>query len=110
MFKPSIFLKIISIVLILIAIIGFIGLINLSLGNWIHLLAGIIAIIGAFTFNAEMQKWLTLIFACAGIAIGVYGIYSSDISIYGNIMHFVLAIWALMAGLKKPKMIDPALL
>jgi len=83
--------------------------------NWAHLILGIVALVAAFVFPAKAQKPLVLI---VGIVALLFAIYSLAISedFYGamlqnpadTILHFVIAIWAIFAGLCKGNVLDKA--
>ncbi len=123
-FTPNGFLKIGGAVLVLVAILGFVGVIGptdaqsifgsgwwFDMGeNWAHLILGVVGLIAAFTFNAEMQKWLVVILGVVGVLVAVYNLFSTTLlganleSPADLILHLVVGIWALTAGLKKPAM------
>lgn len=123
-FTPNGFLKIGGIVLVLVAILGFVGVIGPTAEqsifgsgwwfdggeNWAHLILGVVGLIAAFTFNAEMQKWLVVILGVVGVLVAVYNVFSSNLlganleSPADLLLHLIVGIWALVAGLKKPKM------
>lgn len=79
--------------------------------NWAHLVLGIVALLAAGVLkSASAQKNLVVLVGIVGLFFGVYNFFSD---MFGSahleqhadtILHFVVGIWALWAGLRKPKM------
>ena len=123
-FTPNGFLKVGGVVLVLVAILGFVGVIGPTADqsifhagwyfdnaeNWAHLILGVVGLIAAFTFNAEMQKYLVLILGVVGVLIAIYNVFNTTLgaanleSPADLLLHLVVGLWALTAGLKKPAM------
>ena len=79
--------------------------------NWAHTILGIVAILAAFSLkSASAQKNLVVLVGILGLFFGVYNLFSSNFlgtsleQHADTILHFVVGIWALWAGLRKPKM------
>lgn len=124
LFTPNGFLKIGGVILVLVAILGFVGVIGPTADdsifkdawwfdnaeNWAHLVLGVVGLIAAFTFNAEMQKWLVVILGVVGVLVAVYNLFSTNLGAAmlqmpaDMILHLLVGVWALVAGLKKPAM------
>ncbi len=76
--------------------------------NWIHLLFGVLALVGAFALNAAMRRNLTLLFAIIALAFALYGLFTDGL-LFGahletpvdDLVHLVLAAWAFWAWRSK---------
>lgn len=123
--NPKQFLVWGGIVLVLVALLGFFGVIgpmpeNSIFGeawyfdgaeNWAHLVLGVVALIAAGALKgAAAQKNLVVLVGVLGIFFGVYNLFSTSFlganleNPADTILHFAVGIWALWAGLRKPKM------
>jgi hypothetical protein len=122
--NPKQFLTWGGIILVLVAILGFIGVIGPTpeksiFGahwwfdngeNWAHLLLGVVGLIAAFSFPAGVQKGLVVLLGIIGVLVGLYSIFSPHFlganleNPADTLLHLVVGIWALMAGLKKSSM------
>jgi hypothetical protein len=123
--NPKQFLLIGGVVLILIAILGFAHVIGPTADdsifgpnwwfdngeNWAHLVLGIVAIIAAFAIPAKMQKPLVVLLGIVGIVVGLWSLVIGPEFLGANlenpadtVLHVVVGIWALWAGLNKKGM------
>ena len=120
--NPKQFLTIGGAVLVLVGILGFIGVIGPTAEdsifgeawwfdngeNWAHLVLGVVGLIAAFTFPGNIQKPLVILLGVIGVLVGLYSAFI-DTSFLGanlenpadTLLHIVVGIWALVAGLKK---------
>lgn len=125
--NPKQFLQIGGVVLVLVGILGFLGLIGPTpeaslfgnawwfdnAENWAHLLLGIVGLIAAYWFPAQIQKPLVVVLGVVGVLIGLYSIFTPKFlganleNPADTLLHLVVGIWALVSGLKKP-MIEPS--
>ena len=124
--NPKQFLRLGGLILIVLGVLGFMGVIGPTPDqsvfgeswyfdngeNWVHLILGVVALIAAFPFNAEMQKWLVVILGVVGVLVAIYNLFSTNLwganleSPADLILHLVVGVWALAAGLKKPAMMS----
>ncbi len=71
--------------------------------SWGHLILGIVALIGAYAFDADPQKTLATILGTILVLVGLYGIFNGNflgVSLENpadTIVHLVIGIWALIA-------------
>lgn len=72
--------------------------------NWIHLLLGVLALVGAFALSADMRRNLTLLFAVIAFLFALYGLFTDGLLFGANletplddILHLVLAVWAFLS-------------
>lgn len=112
-----------GIILVAVAILGFVGVIGPTSDqslfgeawwfdngeNVAHLVLGLVALLAAFALSASLQKNLTILVGVVAILFGLYSLALSE-DFYGlatlqnpadTVLHFVIGIWALTAGLKK---------
>ncbi len=123
--SPKGFLQVGGVVLVLVAVLGFVGVIGPTAEslfgsfwyfdnaeNIAHFVLGVIALALAFWAGAEIQKWIT-------VAVGAIAIIAALWSLFGaipdgsnllgaqlqnpadTVLHVVVGVWALVAGLKK---------
>lgn len=79
--------------------------------NWVHLILGIVALIGAFAFPAPLQKTVTMIVGIIAVLVGLYSLVI-DTNFFGanlenpadTILHIVVGLWALLSLKSKPMM------
>lgn len=76
--------------------------------NWAHLILGVVGLIAAFTFPANIQKPLVVLLGVVGVLVGLYSAFVSTSFLGANlenpadtILHIAVGIWALWAGMKK---------
>lgn len=114
------FLLIGGIILLVVGILGFVGVIGPTADksifgdawwfdkgeNWAHTLLGIVALIAAYTFPANVQKPLVMLLGIIGILIGLYSLVISQVFLGTNlenpadsILHLVVGAWALWASM-----------
>lgn len=72
--------------------------------NMIHLVFGILALVGAYLLDAGMRRNLTLLFAVIALGFALYGLFTDNLLFGANletplddIVHFVLAVWAFLS-------------
>jgi len=119
--NPKQFLVIGGIVLVLVGILGFVGIIGPTPDdsifggswffdnkeNWAHLILGIVALIAAFAFPTASQKPIVIIVGLLGLFFAVYNVFNDTFLGAGLenpldlILHLVVGVWALYAGLNK---------
>ncbi|MEK7663864.1 MAG: hypothetical protein AAB340_00215 [Patescibacteria group bacterium] len=123
--SPQGFLKVGGVILIVVALLGFIGIIGPTSNslfdswwyfdnaeNWAHLVLGVVALIAAFTFPANINKMLVMALGVVGVLVGLYSLFGSvpeGTVLLGamlqnpldTLLHLVVGIWALAAGFKK---------
>lgn len=120
--NPKQFLTIGGIVLVLVAILGFVGVIGPTAQqsifgahwwfdtgeNWAHLILGVVGLIAAFSFPANLQKYLTLLLGVVGVLIGLYSLFGMTNFLGANLenpadslLHLAVGAWALWAGMGK---------
>lgn len=120
--NPKQFLTIGGIVLVLVAILGFVGVIGPTPDksifgmhwwfdngeNWAHLILGVVGLIAAFSFPANLQKYLALLLGVVGILVGLYSLFISQSFLGANLenpadslLHLAVGAWALWAGMAK---------
>ena len=123
--SPKGFLQVGGAVLLLVAVLGFVGIIGPTSDslfgplwyfdnaeNLAHFVLGVVALGLAFWAGNEIQKWIT-------IAVGALAVFAALWSVFGSIpdgsnllgaqlqnpfdtvLHAVVGVWALVAGLKK---------
>ena len=122
--NPKQFLQLGGYVLVLVAILGFIGVIGPTTDrsifgeawwfdngeNWAHLILGIVALIFAYGVKSQsMQKAITVVVGIVALVVTLSGFFAGPNFLganlenpLDNILHLVVGIWALWAGLKKP--------
>ena len=126
--SPKGFLQVGGVVLVLVAVLGFVGIIGPTaeslfgsywyfdnVENLAHLVLGVVALVLAFWGGSEIQKWITV--AVGAIAIiaalwSVFGAVPDGSNLLGaqlqnpadTVLHAVVGVWALVAGLKKGEM------
>ncbi len=118
--NPKKFLQIGGIILVIVGILGFFligpteeksifgGSWWFDSGeNWTHLILGIVALALVYGVkSAPLQKWVTVIVGVVALIAGISGFVSPNFlganleSPLDNILHLVIGIWALWAGLK----------
>lgn len=115
------FLTIGGIVLVLLGILGMIGIIGPTADkslfgatwwfdngeNWAHLILGVVGLIAAFSFPANMQKMLVYLLGIIGVLVGLYSLFISPSFLGANLenpadslLHLVVGVWALWAAMK----------
>ncbi len=123
--SPQGFLKVGGVILVLVAVLGFIGVIgpteNSLFGhywyfdnaeNWAHLVLGVVALIAAFAFPANVNKMLVMVFGVVAVLFGLYSLFApvpSGVTFLtaglenptDTVLHLVIGAWALVAGFKK---------
>ncbi len=123
--NPKQFLVLGGIVLVLVGVLGFLGVIGPTSDslfgaawyfdnaeNWAHLVIGIVALLAAWVFPASAQKPLVVIVGLFALFVGLYSVMgpvTEGSNFLGaqlqnpsdTILHFVVGIWALWAGLRK---------
>ncbi len=79
--------------------------------NWAHIVLGIVALaLGYGSKNESFQRNVTILVGVLGIFFAVYNLFSTNFlganleSPLDLILHLVIGVWALWAGLKKPAM------
>ena len=111
-FSPKGFLQVGGVVLVLLGLIGLFALNEPNGVFWLdtpenvaHLVLGIVALIAAFTFPAEVNKWLAVIVGLFALLASVWSFFISNSFLSANlenpadsILHLVVAVWALWAG------------
>lgn len=128
--NPKQFLTIGGIVLVLVGILGFVGLIGPTAAdsifgepwwfdngeNWAHLILGVVALIAAFVLPAGGQRGLTVLVGLLGLFFTIWsGFVSEDFlgSMLQNpadtILHLVVGVWALAAGMRKQPAMAPSM-
>ncbi len=77
--------------------------------NWAHLVLGIVALAIAYGVkDMNIQKWITVVVGALALIAGISGFFSPNFlgsnleNPADNILHLIVGIWALWAGLKKP--------
>jgi len=116
--NPKSFLRSGGIVLIVLGALGFVGVLGPTpeasifrsawwfdpTENWAHIIIGIIAVVGAFAAEANVQRPFATVIGVLLILLGFYGMFSP--SLLGanlenppdSILHLVIGIWALLAA------------
>ena len=80
--------------------------------NWAHLVLGLVALIAAFTFPANVQKPLVIAVGILGLVVAVYNIFSTSLlganleSPADLVLHLVVGLWALKAAMGKKGMME----
>jgi len=112
--SPNGFLKVGGVVLVLLGLLGLFALNSPNGVFWLdssenvaHLVLGVVALIAAFSFPAGVNKWLTVIVGLFALLAAVWGFFVSPGFLGANleqpadnILHLVVAVWALWAGFK----------
>ena len=82
--------------------------------NWAHLVLGVVGLLAAFTFPANVQKPLVLVLGVVGVLVGLYSGFVDTMFLRANLenpadtlLHIVVGAWALWAGMKKQEMASP---
>ena len=113
--NPTGFLKVGGVVLV---VLGLLGLVTLNTPNgvfWLdnaenvaHLVLGIVALIAAWTLPEQVNKWLVVVVGLFALLAADWGFFVSNNFLTANlenpadnILHLVVAIWALWAGFGK---------
>ena len=74
--------------------------------NWAHALLGLVALILAYwSKDSNTQKWVTVVFGLLALVLGLWGFvnplfYGVNFQALDNVIHVVLGVWGLWAGLK----------
>ena len=112
--NPKGFLQVGGVVLVL---LGLLGLFTLNSPNgvfWLdtpenvaHLVLGVVALIAVFSFPDSVNKWLTVLVGLFALLASVWGFFVSPGFLGANleqpadnVLHLVVAVWALWAGFK----------
>lgn len=76
--------------------------------NWAHVVLGVVALAIAYGVkDANIQKWVATIVGIVALIVGIYGFFSSDLlganleNPLDNILHLVVGVWGIVAGMKK---------
>lgn len=124
--NPKQFLLIGGVVLVLVAILGFVGVIGPTpedslfgapwyfdnTENWAHLILGVVALIGGLVFPGSIQKPIVVLVGVIGVLVGIYSLLGpvTEGKMLGSaalqnpadtILHIVVGLWALVAGMRK---------
>jgi hypothetical protein len=120
--NPKQFLQIGGIILVVVGLLGFFGVIGPTAEqsifgagwwfdnaeNWAHLVLGVVALILVYTAQAAVQKSIVVILGVVGVLVGLYSFFIGESFLGANlenpadsVLHLVIGIWALAAGLKK---------
>lgn len=124
------FLQFGGIILVLVGILGIVGVIGPTADksifstnwwfdngeNWAHLIIGVVGLIAAYAFPANIQRPLVMLLGILALVIGVYSIFKSRFlgsnleNPADTLLHIAIGVWALWASMKKmePKMMTPA--
>lgn len=114
---PKSFLLVGGIVLILVGILGFFLIGPTAEGsifgdawwfdngeNWVHLILGIVALIGAFAFPMSLQKPVVMIVGIIALLVGLYSLFIGEGFLGANlenpadtILHIIVGLWALLS-------------
>lgn len=115
------FLQIGGAVLVLVGILGFVGVIGPTPGqsifgsswwfdngeNWAHTVLGVVGLLAAYTFPANLQKPLVMLLGVVGVLVGAYSLFIGPAFLGANlenpadtVLHFAVGAWALWASMK----------
>lgn len=119
--NPKQFLIIGGVVLAVVGLLGFAGILGPGASdsifgedwwfdnaeNWAHLVLGVVALIAAFALPANSQKPLVVVVGVLALFFAVWNVFDTDF--YGAnlespadlVLHLVVGVWALYAGLNK---------
>ena len=112
--SPKGFLQVGGVVLVLLGLLGLFALNSPNGVFWLdtpenvaHIVLGVVALIAAFCFPEGVNKWLTVLVGLFALLTSVWGFFVSPGFLTANlenpadnILHLVVAVWALWAGFK----------
>lgn len=122
--NPKQFLLLGGLVLVLVGVLGFAGVIGPTATdsifgetwwfdnaeNWAHTVLGVVALIVGLATPMAVQQPVTVLVGVLALVVGVYNFFSMDLlganleSPADLILHLVVGVWALWAGLGKKMM------
>lgn len=127
--SPRGFLLYGGIILIVVGVLGFFGIIGPDSGSSIfgdfwwfdnaeniaHLVLGVVALVALYVFPGNLHKPLVLLVGAIGLLVGVYSLFFSEGGSAGfigamlqnpadTVLHLVVGVWGVWAGMKKPVM------